>query len=99
MQQEGHTPQLLPWRATGSVVDFWSFRQFPVDGQPEVERVEYTKKREVVHIWTKDTGYEITYKGKITLPELQVKTTSAATPTRSKRSSTLAETARSDRPG
>jgi len=73
MQQEGHTASFFRGAPTGSVVDFWSFQQFPIDGQPDVERVEYTKKREVVHIWTKDTGYEITYKGKTTLPELQVK--------------------------
>jgi len=72
MQQEGHTASFFRGAPTGSVVDFWTFREFPVGGQPDVERIEYTKKREVVHIWTKDTGYEITYKGKTTLPKLQV---------------------------
>ncbi|WP_263383023.1 hypothetical protein [Granulicella arctica] len=72
IEQEGHTAAFFRGAPTGSVTDFWSFRQLPYAGQPDVERIEYTKKREVVHIWTKDTGYEITYKGKTTLPKLQV---------------------------
>ncbi len=72
MEQQGHTASFFRGAPTGSVVDFWSFRQFPIGGQPDLERIEYTKKREVVHIWTKDTGYEVTYKGKTTLPKLQV---------------------------
>ena len=72
MQQEGHTAAFFHGAPTGSVTDFWSFRQFPYAGQLDLERIEYTKKREVIHIWTKETGYEITYKGKTTLPKLQV---------------------------
>ena len=72
MQQEGLTATFFRGAPTGSVVPFWEFREFPVDGQPDVERIEYTKKREVVHIWTKDTGYEITYKGKTALPKDQI---------------------------
>ena len=72
MLEEGHTATFFRGAPTGSVVDFWEFRQFPYGGQPDLERIEYTKKREVVHIWTKDTGYEVTYKGKTTLPKLQV---------------------------
>jgi hypothetical protein len=72
MYEEGHTASFFRGAPTGSVVDFWSFRQFPGEGRADLERIEYTKKREVVHIWTKDTGYEITYKGKTTLPKDQV---------------------------
>jgi hypothetical protein len=72
MLEEGHTATFFRGAPTGSVTDFWEFRQFPYGGQQDVERIEYTKKREVVHIWTKETGYEITYKGKTTLPKLQV---------------------------
>lgn len=72
LNEEGHTASFFRGAPTGAVVDFWSFRQFPVNGKADLERIEYTKKREVVHIWTKDTGYEITYKGKTTLPKKQV---------------------------
>ncbi len=72
MYREGHTASFFRGAPTGSVVDFWSFRQFPINGQADVERIEYTKKREVVHIWTREAGYEVTYKGKTTLPKLQV---------------------------
>ncbi len=72
VEREGHTAAFFHGAPTGAVTDFWSFQQLPYAGQPNLERIEYTKKREVVHIWTKDTGYEITYKGKTTLPKLQV---------------------------
>ncbi len=72
MYREGHTAAFFRGAPTGAVVDFWSFRQFPINGQADVERIEYTKKREVVHIWTRANGYEVTYKGKTTLPKLQV---------------------------
>ncbi len=72
LYREGHTASFFRGAPTGSVVDFWSFREFPVNGQPDVERIEYTKKRDVVHIWTRETGVEVTYKGKTTLPALQV---------------------------
>jgi hypothetical protein len=37
---------------------FWRFRKFP-----DKERVELTKKRDVIEIFNGDKGYEITYKG------------------------------------
>jgi hypothetical protein len=37
---------------------FWRFRKFP-----DKERVELTKKRDVIEIYNGDKGYEITYKG------------------------------------
>ena len=72
LYEEGQTASFFRGAPTGSVVPFWSFHQLPVNGQADLERIEYTKKREIVHIWTKETGYEITYKGKTTLPKLQV---------------------------
>ena len=72
LYEEGHTATFFRGAPTGSVVDFWSFRQFPIGGKPDQERVEYTKKRDVVHIWTVDTGYETTYKGKVFLPKDQI---------------------------
>lgn len=40
--------------------------------QPEADRIELTKKRDIIQIWTGGQGYEITYKGKTTLPKDQV---------------------------
>jgi hypothetical protein len=37
---------------------FWRFRKFP-----DKDRVELTKKRDVIQIYNGDKGYEITYKG------------------------------------
>ena len=37
---------------------FWRFKKFP-----DKDRVELTKKRDVIQIYTGDKGYEITYKG------------------------------------
>jgi hypothetical protein len=37
---------------------FWRFRKFP-----DKDRVELTKKRDIIQIYTGDKGYEITYKG------------------------------------
>jgi len=37
---------------------FWRFRKFP-----DKERVELTKKRDVVELYTGDKGYEVTYRG------------------------------------
>ena len=37
---------------------FWRFRKFP-----DKDRVELTKKRDIIQIYSGDKGYEITYKG------------------------------------
>ncbi|MGH9514067.1 MAG: hypothetical protein ACRD3P_00110 [Terriglobales bacterium] len=37
---------------------FWRFKKFP-----DKDRVELTKKRDIIQIYTGDKGYEITYKG------------------------------------
>lgn len=37
---------------------FWRFRKFP-----DKDRIELTKKRDVIQIYSGDKGYEITYKG------------------------------------
>jgi hypothetical protein len=42
---------------------FWRFRKFP-----DKDRIELTKKRDVVQIYNGDKGYEITYKGIRDLP-------------------------------
>ncbi len=52
---------------------YWDYKQYPLNGQPELDRIEFTKKRDIVQIWTPTNGYEITYKGNKPLPADQVK--------------------------
>ena len=52
---------------------FWDFKQFADATHPEADRIEYTKKRDIVQIYTAGNGYEITYKGNKPLPAEQVK--------------------------
>jgi len=52
---------------------FWDIKQFPDATHPEADRVEFTKKRDIVQIWTAGNGYEVTYKGNKPLPAEQVK--------------------------
>ncbi|MBB5058588.1 hypothetical protein HDF16_003302 [Granulicella aggregans] len=52
---------------------FWDFKQFADATHPEADRIEYTKKRDIVQIYTAGNGYEITYKGNKPLPADQVK--------------------------
>jgi hypothetical protein len=54
------------------VIEYRDLRRLPASGKPEAERIEYTKKRDVIQIWTGDTGTEITYKGNGPLPKDQV---------------------------
>lgn len=52
---------------------FWNIKQFADATHPEADRIEYTKKRDIVQIYTAGNGYEITYKGSKPLPAEQVK--------------------------
>jgi hypothetical protein len=63
------------------VVEYHEQRRLTLNGQPEADRVGFLtdrgmiepgKKIDVVQIWTKGNGYEVTYKGQTTLPKEQV---------------------------
>jgi hypothetical protein len=73
--KEGHTASFFRGDPTLSDPQFWEYDRLPPTGQPEAQRLEFTKKRDVVQIWTPDNGYEITYKGNKPLPADQVKDT------------------------
>jgi hypothetical protein len=68
---EGRTSSFYQGKPTGAVADFFIIRAYP-----DRERVEFTKKHDVVSIFTgqgdKEAGWEITYKGKRALPDDQV---------------------------
>ena len=81
LSTQGHTAAFYRDQPTGSNIEFAGYYQFPIDGKPQVERIEFIspkgmilpgKKRDVVQVWTPDQGYELTYKGKNPLPKEQV---------------------------
>ena len=56
--QEGRAYSFYHGQSNSTGVLYWRFTKFP-----DKERVELTKKRDVVYIYNGDKGYEITYKG------------------------------------
>jgi hypothetical protein len=58
MTQEGRTYSFFQGRPNSAGAPFWRFYQYP-----DKERIELTKQRDIVDIFTGDKGYEITYKG------------------------------------
>jgi hypothetical protein len=77
----GHLARFFRGAPTGMVVDFTGVHQFPSESRFEAERVGFLtdksmilpgKKIDVVQIWTGGHGYEITFKGKSSLPKEQV---------------------------
>ena len=68
----GNTAAFFRGAPTLSTTPFWEYIQFPDATHADLERIEFTKKRDVVQIWTSSNGYEITYKGNKPLPADQV---------------------------
>ena len=58
ISQEGRTYGFHLGQSEGVGVVFWRFYKFP-----DKDRVELTKKRDVVYVYRGDKGFEITYKG------------------------------------
>src|SRR5581483_3800318 len=58
MAAEGRAYTFHHGEANSVGTQFWRFRKFP-----DKDRVELTKKRDVIQIYNGDKGYEITYKG------------------------------------
>jgi len=58
MSQEGRTYSFYHGRPNSLGIVFWRFYKFP-----EKDRIELTKKRDVIYVYNGDKGYEITYKG------------------------------------
>ena len=81
MQEFGQVAHFFRGAPTGMVIKFTATRQFSGDNRPEAERIGFItdksmilpgKKIDVVQIWSDNGGYEITYKGKNSLPRDQV---------------------------
>lgn len=58
LSQEGRTYGFHLGQPDGVGVLFWRFYKFP-----DQDRVEITKKRDIVYVYRGDKGFEITYKG------------------------------------
>lgn len=58
MTQEGRTYSFFQGRPNSAGNPFWRFWKFP-----DKDRIELTKDRDVIYIYTGDEGYEVTYKG------------------------------------
>ena len=81
IQTYGHRGRFFRGTPTGLIIDFTSVWRFPDANHSESERIGFItdksmilpgKKIDVVHLWTDDKGYEVTYKGKTELPKDQV---------------------------
>jgi hypothetical protein len=66
---KGHTSSFYKNAPTG-VGDFLQFHHVLADGSFQ-DRIELTKKRDVVQVWTATEGVEVTYKGPKALPKEQ----------------------------
>ena len=62
MIQEGRSYSFHHGEPNSAGVLFWRLRKFP-----DKDRIELTKKRDVIEIYNGDKGYEVTYKGVRTL--------------------------------
>ncbi len=58
ISQQGRTYGFHMGEPEGVGVQFWRFYKYP-----DRDRVELTKKRDVIYVYNGDKGYEITYKG------------------------------------
>ena len=58
IEQEGRTNGFYHGNPSGSTAPFWRFVRFP-----DKERVELTKQRDWIMLYTGDEGYEITFRG------------------------------------
>jgi hypothetical protein len=58
MTQEGRNYSFYHGRPNSLGIVFWRFYKYP-----DKDRIELTKKRDVIYVYNGDKGYEITYKG------------------------------------
>ena len=65
---EGRTSGFFQGKPTGAITDFYSLRTPPTPQAQGQERLEFTKKRDVVTIFNPDAAWEITFRGNRPLP-------------------------------
>jgi len=66
---EGQVGYFFRGAPTGAVTVFWDFHRQTGGPETEVERIEYTKKRDIVQMFTANSADEVTFRGKVALPE------------------------------
>jgi hypothetical protein len=66
-EMEGRTAAFYQGKPSGATTEYWEFHAWP-----DKDRIEYTKHRDVVQIYTRREGWEIIYSGKKQLPKEQV---------------------------
>jgi len=64
---EGRTAAFYHGKPSGATAEYWEFHVWP-----DKDRIEFTKHRDVVQIYTGREGWEIIYSGKKQLPKEQV---------------------------
>jgi len=67
MMREGHVAAFYHGKPDEGTTLYWEYHQWP-----DMDRIEYTKHRDVVQFYEGRKGTEVTYKGKAPLPEEQV---------------------------
>ncbi|HTF72096.1 MAG TPA: hypothetical protein VK638_56455 [Edaphobacter sp.] len=81
MLVSGRTAAFFHNAPNGSVIEYTGWRRFRAAAEGEAERIGFLsdksmilpgKKIDVVQIWKDGNGYEVTYKGRTTLPKDQV---------------------------
>ena len=66
-EYEGRTAAFYHGKPSGATAEYWEFHSWP-----DKDRIEFTKHRDVVQIYTGREGWEIIYSGKKPLPAEQV---------------------------
>ncbi|HEY0760201.1 MAG TPA: hypothetical protein VGD59_13195 [Acidisarcina sp.] len=66
MSLEGRTSAFYQGTPTGDITDFWDFTLYP-----DKRRVELTKKRDWIVIYTGRSAWEVTYRGKKEIPKTE----------------------------
>lgn len=78
---EGQTAHFFQGQPTGAVGKYLQQTQFAHGTTPELTRIAFLTsrgtfapgmKKDVIHLWTADNGYEFTYKGRTALPADEV---------------------------
>ena len=67
MMREGHVAAFYHGKPDEGTTLYWEYHQWP-----DMDRIEYTKHRDVVQFYEGRKGTEVTYKGKAPLPQDQV---------------------------
>ena len=81
MTVKGRTAAFFRGAPTGFVVEYSGNRQFAHDNRPDAERIGFITEKsmilpgtkiDIVQVWVNNNGYEVSYKGRTTLPKDQV---------------------------